>query len=72
MHVNFLLGMAAALVAGFLMVAAVGIFTGSLSVGFQFSTVAVPVAVAAVYIGSVVRRARAGRNAWVVRLEADQ
>ncbi|MGW2928318.1 protein kinase domain-containing protein [Streptomyces fungicidicus] len=72
LHVHFLLGMAATLVAGFLMVTAVGIFTGSLSAAFQFSTAAIPVTVAAVYIWWAVQRARAGRNAWVVRLEADQ
>ncbi|MET8179767.1 hypothetical protein [Streptomyces sp. NPDC005336] len=72
LHVAFLLGMGVALVVGSILVLVVGICTGSLSAGFQFSTAAVPVAVAAVYIWCAVLRARAGRNAWVVRLEADQ
>ncbi|MFJ1546088.1 serine/threonine-protein kinase [Streptomyces sp. NPDC088246] len=72
LHALFLLGMGAALGVGFIMVPAVGFFAESLSAGFQFSTAAVPVAIAAVYVWWTVQRARAGRNAWVVRLEADQ
>ncbi|MEU4065434.1 protein kinase [Streptomyces wedmorensis] len=71
-HVFFLFGMGAALAAGFFAVPAIGFFTGSLSAGFQFSTAAVPVVVAGAHVWSAVRRARAGRNAWVVRLDADQ